>query len=322
MTPLIFQPLLKRARWGGRRLTTCLNKNLGQENDYAESWEISDLHADQSIVEQGEYMGWSLHRLVEERSSELLGEHASLNQFPLLMKFLDAQDRLSLQVHPNNSQAKMIDEKENGKAEAWVIIDAIPGSRLYTGLKKDVTQTIFEEALCTRTSERCLHSYEVHSGDVIFNPAGTVHAIGEGILLAEVQQPSDITFRLFDWKRLDSNGKLRDLHINEGLTCINFEQGPVNPTPPQILSEGKYSLEELVRCEQFIIRRHQATVSFCLSTENRFRALMVLAGMASLQVASKKFHLSTGSTILIPASCKDVTILPQPNLLLIESFMP
>lgn len=322
MTPLIFQPLLKRTRWGGRRLESRLNKRLDQENDYAESWEITDLHADQSIVQQGEYAGWSLHRLVEERSNELLGQHASLDQFPLLIKFLDAQDRLSLQVHPNDSQAKMIGKKENGKAEAWIIIDAILGSRLYTGLKQGVTQTILKEALHAGTSEKCLHSYEVHSGDVIFNPAGTVHAIGEGILLAEVQQPSDITFRLFDWKRLDSNGKPRDLHINEGLACINFEQGPVNPIHPKILSEGKYSLEELVHCKQFVIRRHRSTVPFSLLTENRFRVLMTLAGVASLQVANEKFPLATGSTILIPASCEEVTILPQPDLLLIESFMP
>jgi len=327
MTPLIFQPLLKQARWGGRRLITHLDKNVCSEDNYAESWEISDHGVDQTIVLQGEYQGWSLHRLVKERGKELLGQHASLNQFPLLIKFLDAQDRLSLQVHPNDQQVKVIDEKENGKTEAWVIIDAMPDSRLYTGLKEGVTRAILAEALLAGTSENCLHSYKVNPGDVVFNPAGTVHAIGEGILLAEIQQSSDLTFRLFDWGRLGIDGKPRDLHIDEGLACIDFELGVVHTVLPAILSEGKHCLEELIRCEQFIVRRHQATIPFRISTgslseEKRFRILTTLEGKSSLQVANEEFSLSAGSTILIPASCADVTIRPQPDVLLIESFLP
>ncbi len=322
MNPLIFQPILKRIRWGGRRLATDLKKELGSEIDYAESWEISDHGDDQSVVLEGDYSGWTLQRLVAEKNSELFGQQTAHEQFPLLIKYLDAQDRLSLQVHPNDQQVKKFDVTENGKTEAWIILDALPNSLLYTGLKDNVSHTILNDALAAGMVEDCLHSYAVHAGDVIFVPAGTVHAIDEGVLLAEIQQSSDITFRLHDWGRLNANGNPRELHIENGLACINFEQGPVHPVQPIILKEGSHQLEELIRCEQFVIQRHQTTIPFTISTENRFRILMTLSGTATLQVDDENSLLTTGKTILIPASCADVTITPQSEVLLIETFLP
>src|SRR5690606_25224095 len=145
MHPLEFQPILKRARWGGRRLES-LGKRLGDGNDYAESWELADHGDDQSVVLGSDYEGWTLRRLVTERNKELFGRHAGRTQFPLLLKFLDANDRLSVQVHPNDEQAKQFDAHENGKTEAWVIIDAQPGSRIFAGLNNGVTRDELRQA--------------------------------------------------------------------------------------------------------------------------------------------------------------------------------
>ncbi|HEX6984196.1 MAG TPA: type I phosphomannose isomerase catalytic subunit, partial [Planctomycetaceae bacterium] len=174
MLPLEFQPILKRIRWGGRRLER-LGKALGEGNDYAESWELADHGDDQSVVLGGEYAGWTLRRLVQERNRELFGRHAGTMQFPLLVKFLDANDRLSVQVHPNDDQAKRYAANANGKTEAWVIVDAEPGSRLYVGLKEGVTPERLRQAAADGTMEGLLHSFEVSPGECVFVPAGTVH---------------------------------------------------------------------------------------------------------------------------------------------------
>src|SRR5690606_2788447 len=150
-------------------------------NDYAESWELADHGNDQSVVLNGEYAGWTLRRLVEEKNAELFGRHAGMTQFPLLVKFLDAHDRLSVQVHPNDEQAKQYDPHENGKTEAWVIVDAEPGAKLYAGLKEGVTADQLRQASENGTVEQLLHSFEVSPGECVFIPAGTVHAIGAGI---------------------------------------------------------------------------------------------------------------------------------------------
>jgi len=200
--PLKFTPILKRIRWGGRRLGDVLNKPIAAFSDYAESWEICDHGADQSVVENGPWRGKTLQQLVREHADELLGKHRNLSQFPLLLKFLDAHDRLSLQVHPNDAQARRFVPGECGKTEAWVILAADPGSCIYAGLKAGVDERALREALAQGTVEQRLHRLTVVAGDCLYIPAGTVHAIGEGILLAEVQQSSDLTFRLFDWNRV------------------------------------------------------------------------------------------------------------------------
>lgn len=189
MDILQFQPIIKQARWGGQRLGTLLNKSIGDATDYAESWEIADHGDDQSVVIGGEFDGWTLEQLVAEHSQAVIG-HADCEQFPLLIKFLDANDRLSLQVHPNDELAKQVDPNENGKTEAWVIAATEPGSLLFSGLKDGVDRAAFQAAIESGNFDDVLHTIEVSVGDCVFIPAGTVHAIGEGIVLAEVQQQS------------------------------------------------------------------------------------------------------------------------------------
>ncbi len=323
MQPLFFAPILKRICWGGTRLGSRLGKPLGLETDYAESWEIVDHGHDQSVSSQGEFQGWSLKRFVEERNKDLFGRHAGLGQFPLLVKFLDANDRLSLQVHPNDEQAITYDPKENGKTEAWVIVHAEPGSVLYAGLKAGVDRKRLSEALANSRLEECLHRFEVFAGDCVFIPAGTLHAIAEGIVLAEIQQSSDLTFRLHDWGRVGTDGQPRPLHLEQSFACIDFERGPVSPVVPQPLALD-HSAEELVRSDYFVIHRHQCTSEISLSIEDRFHVVMMLAGSGVLSSDENEWPMNLGQSVLIPAACADLNITPQPGetCIVLDAFLP
>jgi mannose-6-phosphate isomerase len=325
--PLKFIPILKRLRWGGRRLGSVLNKPLGPFADYAESWEICDHGADQSVVENGRFRGRCLHELVCTNPSELLGRHRGLPQFPLLLKFLDAHDRLSLQVHPNDEQARRFVPDERGKTEAWVILQADPGSCVFAGLRSNVDERELRAALHNGTVENHLHRLEVTAGDCLFIPAGTVHAIGEGILLAEVQQSSDVTFRLSDWNRLGTDGKPRALHIEQSLACIDFGRGPVNPVVPASVrnaepnaSEAGCCVEELVNCPHFIIRRHSLSQPATLPADERCRILMGLTGRVECQGTDECQTLDVGDTVLVPASALPVHLHPAVPSVLLEVF--
>ena len=233
--PLRFAPLLKRYLWGGRRLGTLLGKPIGAEEDYAESWEIADHGADQTVVSGGPLAGMTLEQVLEKHGRELLGQHWDSKQcsrFPLLFKFLDCRRVLSVQVHPNDAAAAKQVPPDLGKTEAWVILAAEPGSVVYAGLKRGFDQAALERELVRGTTELCLHKFEPKVGDCIFIPAGTVHALGAGLVVAEIQQASDTTFRLFDWNRVGPDGKPRQLHIEESLAAIDYSAGPVQPQVP------------------------------------------------------------------------------------------
>jgi len=317
-----FQPLLKRIRWGGDRLGRVLGKRIGDEGDYAESWEVVDHGFDQSVVTGGEFEGWTLRRLVEQQASALFGSRQKFDQFPLLIKFLDATDRLSVQVHPNDEQAKRFDASENGKTEAWVIIDAEPKSQLYAGLKSGVDREDLSRHLRDGTVEVCLHSFEVHPGDCLFIPSGTVHAIGEGILLAEVQQSSDLTFRMYDWGRLGADGQPRELHIESSMQCIDFDRGPVNPVEPREVSTGPHSVEELVHASTFAMFRHTAREPFVITADDRFRVLTILGGRATWSNGPVRGRCEIGQTLLLPASAPRIEFEPDGELIVLESFVP
>ena len=318
MNPIRFEPLLKRIRWGGTRLGTTLGKQLGTETDYAESWEIVDHGADQSMVSSGLLAGISLQELLRAHNVAVLGKHSGRTQFPLLIKFLDANDRLSVQVHPDDVRAKTFDPNENGKTEAWVIISAEPGSRLFAGLKKGVSAGSMRTAIENGTLADCLHSFEVSAGYCVFIPAGTVHAIAEGILLAEVQQSSDMTFRLDDWGRVGADGQPRELHIEQALACTDFETGPVNCQKPRPVAGG----QELVTCDYFTIRRYSGPGQVPLPADNRFHILMGLAGEASVIAGSDVEILSLGQTLLLPAERDISTINLSSANIVLDIFLP
>ena len=340
MRPFKCNPILKRIRWGGRRLGELLGKSLGEGADYAESWEVCDHGADQSLVAAGEYQDWPLQQLVRNRAAQLLGRHAGIGQFPLLIKFLDAHDRLSVQVHPNDEQARQSQTPKPhtgeslagafvqgahgkgayGKTEAWVVLAAEKGSCVFAGLRKNVTESALRQAVSLGTVETCLHRVEVSAGDVLFIPAGTVHAIGEGIVLAEVQQSSDITFRLFDWNRVSADGSPRELHVEQALACIDFARGPVEKIAPAVNPATSQLLEVLVECAYFTIHRHTISQSFSIAADDRCHILMGLSGVSEVVTPGNSQQLQTGETLLVPACSLPATVRPRTSSVALEVF--
>jgi mannose-6-phosphate isomerase len=319
MSPLLLTPVLKRARWGGRRLASLFNKPLGSEPDYAESWEVVDRDAEQSRIAGGPFAGHTLRSLMETHRDDILGERATAARFPLLVKLIDAHDRLSVQVHPSCAQSAAMGLAEPGKPEAWVIMEAAPGSRLYVGLERGVTEDQLRTALQTGDVESCLHSFAARVGDCINVPAGTVHAIGEGIVLAEVQQPSDLTFRLYDWGRVDQHGLPRPLHIEQAFQCIDFERGPVEPVA---VRDASHPCEDLLATPAFALRRHFAEDPFSIPDDGRFHILLVLTGAADLHSASEVVPLQRGSTVLLPARRDGSTIHPHGRTAILDVYLP
>jgi mannose-6-phosphate isomerase len=318
--PLKFIPILKRLRWGNRRLGDVLGKPIGPHPDYAESWEICDHGDDRSTVETGSWSRWDLSALIRELPREMLGRHAGLDQFPLLVKFLDAHDRLSVQVHPDDAQAAALVPGERGKTEAWVIVEAEPGSQIFAGLKPGVDRSALRLALSEGTIEQCLNRLDVSAGDCFFIPAGTVHAIGAGILLAEIQQSSDLTFRLFDWDRVGVDGRPRPLHVEQALLCIDFERGPIVKIVPQSVAGAGHRVEEIVSCPFFTIRRHYVTSPAAIENDDRCHILTLLEGQCDCCGDDELHALSPGSTVLVPASGLPVQILPQGTAVVLEVF--
>ena len=324
MPPLEFHPILKRARWGGRRLGRTLGKPIGPESDYAESWELSDCGKDQSLVAGGPYDGWPLERLVRAKGPALLGQHDGLPRFPLLVKFLDATDRLSVQVHPDDRLARRFGWHDNGKTEAWVVLEAERGGRLYAGLKPEVDAKRLQEHLKAGTVAECLHAFEAEPGQCVVVPAGTVHAIGEGVLLAEIQQTCDVTFRLDDWGRVGPDGKPRPLHVEDALECVDFRRGPVNPAAPEPAPSGGagHRVEELARCAHFVIRRHRAESPVTFRPRDRCHVFVATDGAAEVECGPHRSRLRRGGTLLVPASAGEVRLAPVDSVTFLETYVP
>lgn len=318
LPPLVFEPILKRIRWGGRRLGSFLQKPIGAGNDYAESWELADHGEDDSRVAGGPLAGITLRQLMQSHPHELLGQHAGVTQFPLLIKFLDASDWLSLQVHPDDELARRFDPHENGKTEAWVILDAQPDSRICAGLKPGVDAAALRQGLLTGHIEELLHLIPVTPGDCVFVPAGTVHALGPGILLAEIQQQSNLTFRLHDWGRVDADGKAREIHVEQSIECTDFNRGPVFPVTPVSLCDQNHEFEELIRCQYFVVRRHCALEPFEILVSDQFRILMFLDGRAEVCTSAGTVSAGIGTTVLIPAESNRVVITPKERINVLE----
>lgn len=319
MTPLQFKPVFRHYLWGGKRLRTTLNKPVGSDEVVAESWEIVDRADDNSRVVGGEFDGLTLEQLISSHGRELLGEPvweqihrpglpATLKgRFPLLMKFLDANKTLSVQVHPNDQQAARLTPPDLGKTEAWYVIDAELDSVIYAGLNPGVRPEQLRSAAKDGTVEELLNRVYPKPGDCIFVPAGTVHAIGAGLLIAEIQQSSDTTFRLFDWSRLDVNGEPRTLHIDDAVRVTDFESGPVKIQQP--VRRNDAPAETLVDCDKFILNRWSIhSEHHKLDLHGSFRLLTVVSGQLTIGHRLGDTRLSPGNTVLIPASLETIDL--------------
>lgn len=227
--------------WGGRKLETLLGRKLPGPGPWGESWEVSDRPAEQSVVSSGEWAGNSLHDLWTMRREEIFGGNLQSERFPLLMKILDSRDDLSIQVHPPSQVASLLGGSP--KTEMWYIARALPGSKLYVGLKEGVTRGQFEKAIGSGSVETIVHSVEPRAGQSIFIPSGRLHAIGAGMLIYEIQQNSDTTYRVFDWNRVGLDGRARDLHVRESLASIDF----TDYEPAMDQPEG----QNLATCQHF-----------------------------------------------------------------------
>jgi mannose-6-phosphate isomerase len=320
MGPLRLEPIFRRYLWGNRRLAMVLGKRIGPENDYAESWEVVDHGADQSRVVAGPLTGKALHELVEHHGAALLGRHHPQSRFPLLYKFIDAQQTLSVQVHPDDARAAKLNPPDSGKTEAWVVLDATPGSVIYAGLKRGFDRPALEREVARGTVELCLHKIEPRAGDCIFIPAGVVHAIGAGLLVAEIQQSSDTTWRLFDWNRVGPDGKPRPLHVEQSLDAIDYNHSPVEPQIPQPTELPHAS--RLVSCDKFVLDRWRFDTPQTAGGDDRCHIISVLDGAVTVAGDSLDEPLHLGGTILLPAAAGPTLLTPRGPTVVLDMYLP
>lgn len=312
LSPLRFEPIFKTNLWGGTRLRPLLNHPPSEEAT-GESWLLSDVDGSPSRVAHGPLAGRTLRELMADFGTDLLGDAKPINgRFPLLIKLIDARQELSVQVHPSDTQARLKDPTAAGKTEAWVVLAANPAtSRIYSGFKTGMNPERFQRSLKDGTSATTLHQFTPEPGDCLFLSPGTVHAIGADLLIYEVQQTSDITYRLFDWNRLDGKtGQPRQLHVEDGLAVSNFDCGPCPPITPK--RDGE--CERLVTCEYFQLERFSLRRPFQVKG-GQCSILTVIEGRGTLNGE----HLRTGDTFLIPASLTDASLVPDGSLTILHA---
>ncbi len=321
--PLRFEPIYKRLVWGGRRLATVLRKPIGEGGEFAESWEISDHRGDVSRVADGPFAGRTLRDLVGTHGEAIYGPAVGVrDQFPLLIKFIDAHQDLSVQVHPDDLKGRALAD-DNGKTETWVILHAEPGARIYAGLNPGVTREAMAAALDAGTVEALIHSFPARAGDCILIPAGTVHAIGSGVVLAEIQQMSDATFRLHDWGRVGLDGKPRPLHLAEALESIDFAAGPVAPLASTAEPIAGGTREALSRSPYFALERINLVGPGSVGDRDRFTIVLGLEGEAEFRSAAGTARLAMGQTLLLPASIGPCGVEPVgPSATLLTCIVP
>lgn len=323
MYPLRFTPLFQRYLWGGRRLAEVLHKPIGDQNA-AESWEIVDHEEAQSVVAYGPLAGKTLRELIDQRGRELLGDRLfekisapALPQhlrgrFPLLLKFLDANQNLSVQVHPDDALGATLTPPDLGKTEAWYVMQADPGSKIYAGLKMGVTQADFAAAIQDGKTETLLHQFEPQVGDCVFIPAGTLHAIGAGLLIAEIQQASNTTFRVHDWGRVDAEGNSRPLHVEQAMVATDFSTGPIDPIRVDASARAMANNDEqpsaqlLVSCDKFEMRRVQIESPTKFGGDGRMRILVVTDGRVIASKDPSASELVAGQAMVLPAAMPSV----------------
>ena len=296
--PLKFRPIYKTRIWGGQKLREVFNKDLPAGEKIGESWELADLPENKSIIANGELAGQTLNSAIKKYPKEITGDENFPDAFPLLIKFLDAQDILSVQVHPDPETCKRMG-RGNPKTECWYIISIEPGSVIYKGLKEGVTREQFAEAIKDGKVADTLVKIPVEVGECHLLPSGTTHAIGPGLLIAEIQRPSDTTYRVFDWNRVDKTGKPRMLHIEEALESIHFDSSGDN------LSVTK--MGRLVDCEYFKVDKgHQGKNCELLMSASQIKTLVIISGSGTITGAGDEVGFSPGDTMLIPAAYEGV----------------
>jgi mannose-6-phosphate isomerase len=318
------RPILKPRVWGGYRLADLLGKPLPADARIGESWELADLPGGCSLVADGPLAGKTLREVLQRHDVAVLGREGVARgwgrHMGLLIKFIDASDRLSVQVHPDNAHAP----GESGKTECWVVVHAEPGAWLAHGLKPGVTREQLAVAVSTGRFEELLHIVPAREGDFFWVPAGMVHAIGPGLVLAEVQQSSDLTYRLYDWNRVDLDGKPRPLHIREAMDVVRLAgESPPSGGRGRTVDEVGLIVDHLVDCPSFSLSRivldHR---SWSADTGGAMAALVVLAGSALLATAEGSMDLRAGDTVLVPADAAQYALQQAQQLTVLVAAPP
>lgn len=309
--PLTFQPIFKERVWGGRALERLYQKALPPKVPIGESWEISDRPGDASVIANGPLAGKNLRWLMENHQRELLGDAKSANgRFPLLIKILDAEEKLSLQVHPPAHKAAELGGEP--KTEAWYIANAAPGAELYVGLKRGITRVEFEHKIQSGDVADCFHRVPVKVGDTMLLPSGRVHAIGAGLVIFEIQQNSDTTYRVFDWNRVGLDGKPRELHLEQSLASIDF--GDFEPTlvRKKFIGDEKIKRRELVEDSLFGIEEFQAGAGGQITLNpGKPRIVAAVNGEVMTGDGKTEISLASGEFCLLPASLKSISLKAQ-----------
>jgi mannose-6-phosphate isomerase len=305
---IIFEPLLKQTLWGGSKIIPFKHLDAQLEN-VGESWEISGVSGNETIVANGQYKGMSLNQLVRELKGSLVGEENYQrfgDEFPLLIKFIDACQDLSIQVHPTDEIAHR-QGKSRGKTEMWYTLESAPGAQLYNGLKQQITPGQYKEMVADDTITDALARYEVKEGDVFFIPAGRIHAIGAGCFVAEIQQTSDVTYRIYDFKRKDKNGNYRELHTQLASESIDYTVLDNYRTDYEpVKNEGT----QVVTCPYFTTAVYDLDEPMTLdySELDSFVILIAVKGGGQLISEGEEMSFQMGDTVLLPATTKEVKV--------------
>lgn len=320
MKPLKFNALLKSTLWGGDKIIPFKHLDIQQEN-VGESWEISGVKGNETIVADGPYAGKKLNELVEELKGKLVGEDNYQrfgNEFPLLIKFIDARQDLSIQVHPTDEIAKM-QGKERGKTEMWYLMDSDKDATLLCGLKKKISPEEYAQMVENDTIVDAIDRYEVKEGDCFFLPAGRIHAIGTGCFLAEIQQTSDVTYRIYDFKRKDKNGNYRQLHTKEAAECINYNvESNYRTDYTPVKNQGV----SLVQCPYFntAVYDLDEPMTIDYSELDSFVILIGLKGNATItDNEGNTFTLQAGESVLVPATTETLKV--DGNIKFLETYV-
>jgi mannose-6-phosphate isomerase len=317
--PLAFHPIFKERVWGGREMERLYQKNLPPAAPIGESWEISDRPGDASVIANGPLAGRNLRWLMENHAAEILGgaKPAAQNRFPLLCKILDAREKLSLQVHPPANKAAELGGEP--KTEMWFVAAATPGAELFAGLKRGVTRAVFEKKISDGSVAECFHRVPVRAGDAMFLPSGRVHAIGAGLVIFEIQQNSDTTYRVFDWNRTGLDGKPRELHIAQSLASIDFNDFEPALAQDKFTGNDATRRRSLVSDPLFNVEAWKLNAGAGgLLKPGKLQIIAVTTGEIEIRGGLISVTLSAGRFCLIPASLERTKISARSNAVLLR----
>jgi mannose-6-phosphate isomerase len=321
--PLRFEPLYQYRPWGGRRLANLLSAPLPGDGPIGEAWLLSDRDDHSSVIADGALKGRTLRQLLHQRPEQLLGTLAGrFQRFPLLLKFLDVSGALSVQVHPSDQQTTYLPAGESGKTEAWVVLAVGPKSRIYAGLTPNTTTDTLRQSLTQGALMDHLASFTPKPGDGIYIPAGTVHSLSD-LVVFEVQENSDVTFRLFDWNHVDAkSGRPRPLQVEQAMACVDFTQGAIDPVAPVVEELTPVLRERLFDCAHFRLWRLRADSAFTVGVTGTPRVLVCIDGHGRLEHAGTEYPLGKGDVLLLPASVGACACRPHGSIGLLEISLP